>query len=58
MAHLPPPDLLEALVGLLPIAGYEHMSDDDLREETRLGNGATAPILNARLAIAKATGTQ
>lgn len=50
--------LLAALKGLMPIAEYEEMTDEELQEEHRQGNGAAQPILNARAAIAKAEGAE
>lgn len=49
------PDLLEALRHLLSNSGYSYMSDADLQEHQRLGNGDMPAIIAARAAIAKAT---
>ena len=45
--------LLEtALDGLLGAQGYYNVTDDELRDEERAGNGLAAPVLAARAALA------
>lgn len=45
-------DAIAALAYLLPLVGYEHMDERDLRREHELGNGFAMPLLNARAAVA------
>lgn len=52
------PDLAAALRDLLPLCGYAHMDDSDLRYEQAQGNGVAPLILAARSALAKAEGGQ
>ena len=47
-------ELVEALEAMLAFVGYQHMNDDDLRRESGEGNGFTADILAARIALRKA----
>ena len=49
------PDLLDALIDLLPAAGFDNMDITSLEREKSLGNGSARLIINARAAIAKAT---